>query len=220
MTGRDVFKIWSPVNAKWVDWVRPVPFVSINDSHDSKEIYNFTIPEINYINELLEDTAVFLDLAGYDAIKEGIALSKTGFRPIPLYNGTNEQTGAMAIIDNRAIEYALVWGASEIKKIAIPENAPPAFLLDSNRMHRFKMNDSVFDNSWDLYPQDIPSAEYFLNNGINKIIIRSAKIQKDLIKIFYKFQKKGISFFFTDGYESPKKVVLKKPLSNLFRRDD
>lgn len=27
MLGRDVFKIWAPVGARWVDWVRPVPFV-------------------------------------------------------------------------------------------------------------------------------------------------------------------------------------------------
>lgn len=27
MTGKDVYKIWAPVGARWVDWVRPVPFV-------------------------------------------------------------------------------------------------------------------------------------------------------------------------------------------------
>ena len=94
----------------------------------------------------------------------------------------------------------------------ISNDAPPTFLLDSNRMNRFKMNVSVFDNSWDIYAQDLPSAEYFLKNGINKIIVRGEKIQKDLRKILYKFQKKGIKILYTNGYEEPKGVKIKKTL--------
>jgi hypothetical protein len=93
----------------------------------------------------------------------------------------------------------------------ITNDAAPAFLLDSNRTHRFKMNVSVFDNSWDLYDQDIPSAEYFLNNGIYKIIVRGDKVQNDIAKILYKFQKKGIMIFFTKGYDEPTEVSIKKP---------
>lgn len=210
MTGRDIFKVWAPVESRWVDWVRPVPFIAINESYTNGTI-NFSIPNINYINELPENTAIILDTPGYDSVKEGLALAKLGFRPIPLYNGTNEQYGAMALVDNHTIEHALVWGASELKTIKISKDAPPVFLLDSNRTHRFKMNVSVFDNSWDLYNQDIPSAEYFLKNGINKIIVRGEKIQKDIIRILYKFQQKGITILFTNGYEEPKVTIIKKP---------
>ena len=73
------------------------------------------------------------------------------------------------------------------------------------------MNESVFDNSWDIYAQDIPSAEYFLKNDIHKIIVRSDSIQEDLKKILYKIQSKGLEIFFTDGYEPPKKVKINKP---------
>ena len=76
-------------------------------------------------------------------------------------------------------------------------------------MHRFKMNDSIFDNSWDIYPQDIPSAKYFLENGINKIIIVGKKVENDLAKILYKFQQEGIEIYFTKGFEEPEKVVVK-----------
>lgn len=212
MTGRDIFKIWAPVGAKWVDWVRPVPFVAIKESFKFYEISNFTIPNINYINELSKDTAIIVDLPGNESIKEGLGLAKLRFRPIPIYNGTNEQQGAMATVDNHAIEIGLIKGAVELEKIKISNNAPPAFLLDSNRMHRFKMDVSVFDNSWDIYAQDIPSAEYFLKNGINKIIVRGEAIQKDLRKILYGFQKKGIKILLTNGYEEPKEVKVKKPL--------
>ena len=77
------------------------------------------------------------------------------------------------------------------------------------------MDVSIFDNSWDAYAQDLPSSEYFLENGIDKIIIRSETIQKDLNKILFKFQKKGIKILFTDGYEKPKNVKLRKPHTKL-----
>lgn len=212
MTGKDIFKIWAPVGAKWVDWVRPVPFVAINEYMKSYEIYDFIISNINYLSEIPENTAIIIDLPGCDSIKEGLAIAKLGFRPIPIYNGTNEQEGAMATVDNHAIEIGLIKGAIELEKLKISDVAPPVFLLDSNRTNRFKMDISVFDNSWDIYDQDIPSAEYFLKNGINKIIVRGELIQKDLSKILYKFQKEAIKILFTNGYEEPKEVMIKKPI--------
>jgi len=212
MTGKDIFKIWAPTGAKWVDWVRPVPFVAIKNDLHTYEVSKFTIPNISYSNELSKDTAIVVDLPGNDSIKEGVALAKLGFRPIPIYNGTNEQIGAMATVDNHAIEIGLMRGAIELRKIEIDNNARPVFLLDSNRTHRFKMDISVFDNSWDIYPQDIPSAKYLIENGINKIIVRSDRIQKDLSKILYKFQQENIKIFLLSGYEKIKEVKLKKPL--------
>ena len=211
MTGRDIFKIWAPAGVKWADWVRPVPFVAINEETKGYKIFDNTIPSLDYISNLSNDTAIIVDMPGYDSVKDGLALAKLGFRPIPIYNGTNEQDGAIATVDNHTIEVALMWGAVELERIELANDAPPAFLLDTNRMHRYKMNISVFDNSWDIYDQDIPSAEYFLKNNITKIIIRGESIQKDLNKILYKFQKKGIEIFFTNGYEVPKKVPIKKP---------
>lgn len=212
MTGKEVFKIWAPEGVKWVDWVRPVPFISINDNFKNYEVCDFTIPKISYMKkELLDDTAIFIDLPSYNSIKEGLALVKLGYRPIPIYNGTNGQKGAMSIIDNNSIEMALIWGALELNKINVSDNAPPVFLLDSNRTNRARINVSVFDNSWDIYDQDVPPAEYFLKNGINKIIIRGDSIQKDLSKILYNFQKKKIKILFTNGYEEPKEIIIKKP---------
>ena len=206
MTGREIFKIWAPVDCKWTDWVRPVPFASINNLYK----INFTVPVINYINKMQENTAIILDLPGGDSIKEGLALAMLGFRPIPLYNGTNGQAGATPLVDNCVIENALIWGASELEKLELNKDAPPAFLADSNRAHRFKFNASVFDNSWDLYAQDMPPPEYFIKNQIDKIIVRGDPIQKDLIRILYKFQKAGIIIFFTDGYDEPKVIKIKE----------
>ena len=211
MTGKDFYKIWAPIGAKWVDWVRPVPFVGINENLKIYEVENFNIPQINYIQNQTTDTAIIIDLPENNSIKEGLGLAKLGFRPIPIYNGTDQQDGAMATVDNKSIKIGLIKGALELQKMQIDKNAPPAFLLDSNRMNRYKMNQSVFDNSWDIYAQDLPSAEYFLKNGINKIIVRGESIQTDLQKILYSFQQKGIRIYLTNGYENIQKISLKKP---------
>ena len=217
MTGRDIFKIWAPSGLKWSPWVRPVPFVSIKDTGQLTCACNFVIPKVCFIHELKPGTAIILDLPDYESIPEGLALAKLGYRPIPLYNGTEGQEGAMAIVENRNIKCALIWGASELSGIDIPDDAPPVFLLDSNRMHRYKMDISVFDNSWDLYDQDIPSPEFLLKNGIDKILIRGDSIQEDLERIFIKFQNKGFKIYFTGGYDEPKEAQL-KPLKSVFNK--
>ena len=211
MTGKDVYKIWAPPGAKWTDWCQPAPFTSINDLLCAYRICNFNIPEISYVSLMNMDTAIIVDVHGYDGIEEGLGLALMGCRPVPLYNGTMEQDGAMALVDNTSIAYALKWGASELTGISIDDDAAPVFLLDSDRLFRYKMDVSVFDNSWDVYDYNLPSAEYFKSNGINKIIVRSDKIHKDLAIILYGFQKKGITILYTNGYETPKEISVKKP---------
>lgn len=92
MINKDIFRIWAPIGAKWVDWVRPVPFVAINKKSKAYVIENLEITNINYIVNLQDDTAIIVDLEGNRSIEEGLGLAKIGYRPIPIYNGTIEQT--------------------------------------------------------------------------------------------------------------------------------
>lgn len=211
MTGKEIYRIWAPTNSKWSGWVRPVPFIAIDKKLEINEFIDFSLPNIYYINEYSKETAIIIDLPSYKSIEEGISLTKIGYRPIPIFNGTIEEPKVMSTTNNHIIVPALVWGGNELKNIKLSENANPVFLLDTERLNRRKMNPSVFDNSWDIYDQDVPSANYFLNNGITKIIIRSDKIHKDLKKILYNYQKKNIEIYFTNGYEEVKKVIIKKP---------
>ena len=220
MTGKDIFKIWAPPGAGWTEWVRPVSFVSIKAAGQTDYACNFTVPPVCYLKRMPAETAVLVDMPGYDSIMEGLALARLGFRPIPLYNGTHEQEGASALVDNHAMERALLWGASELAACELNGDALPAFLLDSNRTHRYKMNVSFFDNSWDLYDQDMPSAEYLLNHGVRNLIVRSEKIQTDVAKILYKYSRKGIRILFTKGYEPPKAVKVKKPGKGILNHYD
>lgn len=210
MTNKEIYKIWAPDKKRWVDWVRPVPFINIDDSSSRKEFIDYRIPSINYLKELLNDTALIIDIPGIDSIKEGIALARLGYRPIPIFNGTDPPIGTISTTNNQIIKPLLIWGAFELKNIKLKNDAPPVFLLDQNRLNRYKINNGIFDNSWDIYDGDLPSPKYLLENGINKIIVRSNFQAKDLRKILYKWQKNNIKIFFTNGYEEPKELKLKK----------
>lgn len=204
MTNKEIYKIWAPPNKKWVDWVRPVPFIPINDKIEIFHPSNFVLPCLEYLDKNDMTMAIIVDLSGHQSMEAGILLAQYGYRPIPIYNGTIEQKGARATTNNSSIVSALVWGASELSQITLGDNAPPAFLTDSNRMHRFKMEVGIFDNSWDVYHQDLPSEEYFIKNGISRILVISHKLSKDLKKIFSEYKHRKIQIFLSDGYDKPK----------------
>ena len=219
MKGKEIYKIYAPNGAKWIDWVRPVPFVAI-DTYNRKPIANFLDREAMFLKKYQQDTAIFIDLPGKESIELGIGLAHMGYRPIPVFNGTDEQQGSQATTNTYLIESCLINGSQKLKNIELKNDANPAFLLDSHRTNRYRAKESIFDNSWDLYKQDIPSAEYFKQNGITKIIVVGETIQRDLKKIFLKFQEKGIEIYITDGYTLPKKVKLTKTIKERLEKEE
>ena len=219
MKGKEIYKIYAPNGAKWIDWVRPVPFVAI-DTYNRKPIANFLDRKAMFLKKYQQDTAIFIDLPGKESIELGIGLAHIGYRPIPVFNGTDEQQGSQATTNTYLIESCLINGSQKLKNIELKNDANPAFLLDSHRTNRYRAKESIFDNSWDLYKQDIPSAEYFKQNGITKIIVVGETIQRDLKKIFLKFQEKGIDIYITDGYTLPKKVKLTKTIKERLEKEE
>lgn len=212
MTDKELYRIWAPLGKKWIEWVRPVPFVEIHEYSKDYNITMFQVPALDFPEEKFGDAALIVDLPGAESVEVGIALAKDGYRPIPAFNGTIEQPGSRTTVDNQSVGMALLSGAEELKKIELSDDAKPAFLLDSNRLHRFRIGVSVFDNSWDIYPQDMPSADYFLNNGIHKIVVIGDCLSRDLKKILYEYQKKKIDIYLKKGFNEPKKVRVRKQL--------
>ena len=219
MTGKEIYKIYAPEEAKWTKWVRVVPFVGI-DTYKRKPVKNWSIKNLISLKKYEKNTAVFVDLPGKESIEVGIYLASIGYRPIPIFNGTDEQENSQATTDTYLVESALINGAEKLKDITLSETANPAFLLDSSRTNRYRAKESIFDNSWDLYGQDIPSAEYFKSNGINKIIVIGKEIQKDLRKIFFKFQEIGIEFYLTNGYLPADNYKLSKTLKEKLEKEE
>lgn len=205
MTNKDCYKVWAPTGKMWVDWVRPVPFMIIDNNTSTYKPSNLTLPYLSNLDKNDKSMAIIVDLPGTQSIEVGILLAKScGYRPIPIHNGVIEQKGSRATTDNTSVASALVWGASVLSKIELKDDARPAFLTDTNRLQRHRVDLSVFDNSWDVYHQDLPTEDYLLTNGITKILVVSDKLSKDLKKIFAQYPHKKIEILLTDGYENPK----------------
>ena len=219
MLGKEIYKIYAPEQSKWSRWVRPVPFAAI-DAYNRKMVVNWQDRKVLFLNKYEKDVAIFIDLPGKESIELGIGMAKIGYRPIPLFNGTDEPIGASSILDTDLIENSLINGSEKLKHIQLKDDANPVFLLDQSRTNRYRSKESIFDNSWDLYKQDIPTAEYFKANGIYKIIVVGNKIQRDLRKIFFEFQNAGIEIYLTDGYKTAEKVILKKTLKERLEKEE
>ena len=219
MKGKDIYKIYAPFGAKWTEWVRPVPFVAI-DIYNRKKVTNWIDRKPYFLKKYKENTVIFVDLPGKESIELGIGLAHIGYRPIPIFNGIDEQEGSKGTTDTYLIESSLINGAEKLKKIQLEKNANPVFLLDSYRTNRYRAKENIFDNSWDLYGQDIPSVDFFKLNNINKIIIVTNQIQRDLRKIFFKFQDAGFELYITDGYSELKNITLKKSIKERFEKEE
>ncbi len=219
MRGKEIYKIYAPAGAKWTEWIRPVPFVAM-DTYHRELIDNWVDRKTMFLKNYQPDTAIFIDLPGKESIELGIDLAHIGYRPIPIFNGTDEQQGAQATTNTYLIERCLINGSEKLKNIQLKNNANPAFLLDCHRTNRYRAKESIFDNSWDIYKQDVPSAEYFIQNAITKIIVVADTIQQDLKKILLDFQNNGIEIYKTDSYSSPKKTILTKTIKERFEKEE
>ena len=219
-TGKNAFRIWTPSDSVWSGWVKPIPFVMYDlENQCSSLVTPLKIPQLLYTNEVRANTAMMVDLHDISAIEEGIALAQLGYRPVPVYNGTCPPCGSIALIENRGIMNALVMGAKLLENIEFSNFALPTFLLDSNRVFRCRKNSPIFDNGYDIYAQDLPSADFFIKQQISKIIVRCNNhfINDDIKIILYKYQQKGIKIFSCCGYEKEKEVSIKKPPSRIVR---
>jgi len=67
-------------------------------------------------------------------------------------------------------------------------------LLDANRLaNSGALQPGRFDNRWAVIPQDFPSAERLLQNGIKGVFVRAASIQQDLAHVLRRYQEKGLA---------------------------
>ena len=47
----------------------------------------------------------------------GLALTKLGYRPVPIFNGVDEQEGSLSVVNNKGIELGLLYGAKGALKL-------------------------------------------------------------------------------------------------------
>ena len=197
--------MWAPDDAVWSQWAKPVMFMLPAEISFRKP----EIPEIGWIKSLERDTMIIADLPGQSGVMESLALARLGYRPVPLYNGVNGRTSKM-IVKVGEIQTALFSCADILAAYSISSDAPPVFMLDSNRMNGRGKQPGTYDNRWCVFPQDMPSASFLLNAGIRRVIVRSDRIQNDLAHILLRYQKDGIEINLCSG-EDIRKISVVKP---------
>jgi hypothetical protein len=130
-----------------------------------------------------------------------LVLAEAGFRPVPLFNGARGPAslniGGTAVIDNDAILVWLLRGVETLQRCQLPDDAPPAFLLDSRRQPpAFNASPGRFDNRWMVFPQDFPSASFLRSQGISRVLLIQTDIERqppeDLAHVLRRWQEAGL----------------------------
>lgn len=203
MTASDAFRIWAPPHSVWSQWAKPVLF-----SRD------FVTPQI--AGTLLEshppfdlqaepDVAVVLDIPGELSVGTGVRLARRGFRPVPLFNSAPDPASffGTTVVDTASVRDALASGALHLAALVIPPEAPPVFLLDSNRKGRSAGKPGQFDNRSVVFPQDFPSARFLIDRGIRRIVLVQSRgheqPEDDLAHVLLRWQEGGLQLFVRPG---------------------
>jgi len=200
----EIYKVWTPDDALWTQWAKPVLFMRPAEI----SFQGLEIPEIEWMKSAESQTMIIVDLPGQSGVVESLALARLGYRPVPLYNGVDGRASSM-IVKVGEIATALFCGADILAAYDISPDAPPAFMLDSNRMSGRGKQPGTYDNRWCVFPQDMPSAAFLLKAGIRRVIVRSDKIQNDLSHILLRYQKEGIEIDLCTGREIKKISVIR-----------
>ena len=139
-----------------------------------------------------QNAGLILDLPGAEGVHLGLALAGHGYRPVPLYNGC---TGPSELLDQGPILRALRDGAVFLAALALPSDAPPAFLLDSRRQSLPRpLRPGMLDNRWQVFPEDFPSAQLLEQRGVSRVIwIGYGKPQEDLARVLRVWQEAQIA---------------------------
>jgi hypothetical protein len=207
MTPEEIYKVWAPESSIWSPWVAPVLLLRLlcPDTIDGTE----EIPEVKlaWLESLAgRNSVMVVDLPGKESVETGIALARQGYRPVPLYNGvpgtgTSENISIVATDPSGAtVDMAGLLGALRratiiLKDVSLTPDAPPAFLLDSDRiLGNRPMAEGMFDNRWMVFPQNFPSGKFLLSHDIRNAVLVSRWTQprEDLAHILLRWQEAGI----------------------------
>jgi hypothetical protein len=211
-----IYKIWAPQNCIWSRWALPVMFMNLRWD---ASVQHFA-PDLSWLVSLQQvqgghtnfrkDTAVILEIPGIAATLEALELAKLGFCPVPLFNGVAASPGAQELVSTHFLSSSLYNLAPELSQIRIPDDAPPVFMLDSNRKGDGIFNKhsrGAFDNRWNIFSQELPSAEFLRSRGITRIILRTLDthtvLANDLHHVIYRFQEGGMEVLLHNGTSWP-----------------
>jgi len=218
ISSEDCFSVWAPEGAAWTEWAKPVLFLTAAGSLPTDR------PEASAVDPRIVSvgsgqSAVVVDLPGVEAIDAGLALAARGYRPVPLFNGTQ---GPSPVIDLDAVVAALGAAADRLKALSLGSDAPPAFLLDARRTTT-PGGDLAgrYDNRWMVLPQDFPSFARLGSRGIRECVVLqrgSPTPAEDLCHVLLRWQQGGLRLRLIDLATGREETDLRVREPSWFRR--
>jgi hypothetical protein len=219
MTNEECFEAWAPDGVFWSQWAKPILFTRLPPATPLDPAETKPDVDVSWAPKARSGAAIVVDLRGATAVRVGLALARIGYRPVPLFNASD---GPSAVIDVGPLARALVAGARAVRESGLEPAAPPAFLLDAERMRpRMHPGPGRFDNRWVVFPQDFPSATMLLSRGIHEVLLAQesdALPQEDLAHVLLRWRAAGIRLLAVDvgRNDRPRELVVRPP--SLFRR--
>lgn len=193
MTPAEIWDAWAPTEVLWSQWAKPVLIAQIIDvgampgaKHDWQALDLSALPRPS------DRSAIIVDLPGVLSLSYGLALGKRGFRPVPLYNGC---AGPAAVVPAEHLQAAMVDAAKELRVMKLDVDAPPAFLLDANRLRDTgRVRPGQFDNRWMTFPQDFPSGVLLKSRGIESAVLLQDEdvVGEDLAHVLLRWKDSGL----------------------------
>jgi len=200
MTKQSIFDAWAPPSAIWSRWAKPVMFSQMDSIATGENVVPELPVNVSWAVDSDRATAVVVDLPGAQGITVAMSLAAIGYRPVPLYNACPAPAGDTALVVVGPIMIALAAAASSLQSFGLPDEAPPAFLLEARRnsaavtpppdvvdeksasLPPFLMDAKgdtavvassprTFDNRSISLPTDFPSANFLRSRGIRRIVL-------------------------------------------------
>lgn len=226
MNNEGIFSIWAPEESPWSPWAKPVLFAHLDAP--SPQFPTAELPaDLSWLPAAENKTAVVLDLPGPEGVIVGTALASCGYRPVPLYNAIPLPftarvldplgAGRIAAVDILPIVSALTHSSAKLAEITLPSDAPPAFLLDSNRHGEGRtMQPNEFDNRSICFTTDFPSANFLHAHGIQRaLLVQRSRIYplSDLAHTLRRWQDGGVTLerARVDFSEAPQPLEVARP---------
>lgn len=197
---QSIFDAWAPEESHWSAWAKPVVFATMTIPTPGQiiEKQRVVIPTWNWIPERAsarDATAWVIELPGETAVMVGVAMALRGFRPVPLFNAAPPSRSMPSAINQTGMVQSLCAFADQVRSARIDPEAPPVFLLDSERMPTRKPALGAYDNRWLTFPQDFPSARMLGERGIVRAVVVTepgGRIADDLRHVLRRWQEDGV----------------------------
>ena len=240
MNNEECFDVWAPELNPWSRWAKPALFCGPTvpapgqPAATGQPSAQVMVPgaatavpaapaapdiDVSWVQDPRPRTALVVDLPGVASVRAGLALARRGYRLVPLFNTT---VGPSPVIDTASIAAELMKGAEELRTISLPPDAPPAFLLDSERTRpSTPPAPGRYDNRWIVFPQDFPSANYLQAAGIGEILLvqrEAAAPADDLAHVLLRWQQAGLQLLAGDPQTRGRPRTLAVTPPSRFRR--